>query len=239
MYKIRARYEKTGRTSYLGHLEVIKVFERAFRRAGVPMKHTEGFNPHPKISFALPSSVGFSSQGEYIEVEVTERIEERAFLENVNRELPEGLGLLCCGYLQGKTRSLMSLVDYSAYRVDYDFDGEETPGLPGRLAELFEKGPIPVRKRTKSGKMTERDLKTFIHDFQLISATDDGCSFWVLLAAGSRGNLNPALLMKGALESLSLSMDPVALSVCRLDLFMKAEEGPVSLEKTIGEPKRL
>ncbi len=231
MYRIRARYEKKGRVKYLGHLEMIKVFERAFRRGGIPLKYSEGFNPHPKMSFALPSSVGFSSIGEYIDVEVTEIVEMHEFIIALNETLPEGLRIIAGGYVEPKAKSLMSIVDYSEFLIDFSIPKEQV----GRLESLLGSESILVIKKTKSGKMVEKNLKDDIHGFEIIKAEGNAITLKVLLSAGSRGNLNPVFLLKGLGEKLGEEIDSREVNVMRNDIFASTDEGPLSFEKTISE----
>src|SRR6056297_101243 len=235
MYRIRVRYEKKSRVKYLGHLEMIKVFERAFRRIGIPLKYTEGFNPHPKMSFALPSSVGFSSIGEYIDVEVTEAVRIGKFIEKMNSALPGGLKLIVGGYVDAKAKSLMSMVDYSEFEIDFPLDAEIDMDSIMELEKILESGPIPARKRTKSGKIVEKNLKEDIHGYETVNFKNNRIVLKVLLSAGSRGNLNPLFLLKGLGEKTGWNIDPHNVDVLRIDLFSKAEGGPLSLEETVSE----
>ncbi|HKL10959.1 MAG TPA: TIGR03936 family radical SAM-associated protein [Clostridia bacterium] len=235
MYRIRARYEKRGRVKYLGHLEMIKVFERAFRRVGVPLKYTEGFNPHPKMSFALPSSVGFSSIGEYIDVEVTEAVKMDKFIDAMNSALPDGLKVIAGGYVDIKAKSLMSLVDYSEFEIDFPMDAETDKDSILEFEKILETGPIPARKRTKSGKFVEKDLKDDIHGYEVIRFESNQIILKVLLSAGSRGNLNPLFLLKGLGEKFGWNIDSCNANILRKDLFSKTDSGPISLEKTVSE----
>lgn len=232
MNKIRARYEKMGRVKYLGHLEIIKVFERAFRRSRTPLKYSEGFNPHPKMSFALPSSVGFSSRGEYIDVELTEFLEIEDFISRMNANLPEGLGLLKAGYVDQKAKSLMSLVDFSEYKIDLMLESPMDPGFVKDFDALLRSGPILMKKRTKSGKSVEKDLKEDIRSHEILTVSGDVLTVKVMLTAGSRGNLNPALLLKGAKDALQRAVDPYKTEITRLDLYEMKSSEPVSLQET-------
>ncbi len=231
MYRIRARYEKRGRVKYLGHLEMIKVFERAFRRSGVSLKYTEGFNPHPKMSFALPSSVGFSSTGEYIDLEVTETVEMNKFIFDMNETLPEGLRIINGGYVEAKAKSLMSIVDYSEFQIDFLMQKE----MVGRLENLLSSEFILVMKKTKSGKMLEKNLKDDVHKFEIIKDEGNRITLKVVLRAGSRGNLNPLFLLKGLGDKLGEEIDLNEVNVLRIDIFASTDDGPLSFEKTISE----
>ena len=231
MYRIRARYEKRGRVKYLGHLEMIKVFERAFRRSLVSLKYTEGFNPHPKMSFALPSSVGFSSTGEYIDLEVTETVEMNKFIFDMNETLPEGLRIINGGYVEAKAKSLMSIVDYSEFQIDFLMQKE----MVGRLENLLSSEFILVMKKTKSGKMLEKNLKDDVHKFEIIKDEGNRITLKVVLRAGSRGNLNPLFLLKGLGDKLGEEIDLNEVNVLRIDIFASTDDGPLSFEKTISE----
>ena len=89
MGKLRFRFEKTGRAKYISHLDLMRTFQRAFLRAGIDVKHTEGFNPHPYISIVLPLSLGSESLCEYLDAEINGRAAEA--VKGLNSALPEGI----------------------------------------------------------------------------------------------------------------------------------------------------
>jgi len=95
----------------------MRLFQRAFRRAGIPVKYSEGFNPHPKLSFATALTLGVSSEGEYMDVELDSHIELQEFIESLNNVLPEGIRVLKAEYIENKD-SIMSLIRWSSYVIE-------------------------------------------------------------------------------------------------------------------------
>ena len=93
----RLLFSKTGRARYISHLDLMRTFQRAFARAKIPIKHTEGFNPHPFVSIALPLSVGYSSQCEILEFGLLEGTSYEEVPERLTAVMPEGIVVhQCC-----------------------------------------------------------------------------------------------------------------------------------------------
>ena len=92
----RLLFAKTGRARYISHLDLMRTFQRAFFRAGVPLKHTEGFNPHPFISIALPLSVGYSSQCEILEFVLLDGVSRDEVAGRLTAVMPEGIIVHSC-----------------------------------------------------------------------------------------------------------------------------------------------
>lgn len=146
MPELRFRYEKTGKAAYLSHLDVLRTFQRAFLRAGILLKHSEGFNPHPKISIAMPLQLGCESGCEALDASVLSAPEN--ITEALNRALPEGLRILSVaepGMPVGK-------IGWSDWELRFESAAEAE-----RAARLLENEPLPVEKKTKRG-MTVLDI---------------------------------------------------------------------------------
>lgn len=206
---VRFRYSKLANAVYIGHLEMTKVFERAFRRSGVVVKYTEGFNPTVKLNFASPLSVGIESEYEVAEVE----IEDGSFEHFFHLQLPLGIRILEFKQVE-KGTPLMSRLAYSSYSLKPIFPPVQNISQPSSsisssisssslfIAERiawFDKQPeILFEKRTKKGSKTV-DMKDFVrdirHDFLLHADTDEAEDFCaVTLVSGNQGSLNPGIL---------------------------------------------
>lgn len=152
MSKIRCLYTKTDRAKFISHLDLMAVFKRSFLRAGVELSYSEGFNPHPYISVALPLSVGCESVCELVDVGFS----GRDFPRNVNDFLPEGLSILEV-YSPLRKFSHIKWVKVS-FTMRYDDGKTEKPELFAQsLRELFSKESIVIPKKTKSG-ITDIDI---------------------------------------------------------------------------------
>ena len=102
----RLLFTKTGRARYISHLDLMRTFQRAFFRAGIPLKHTEGFNPHPFISIALPLSVGYSSQCEILEFVLLDGVPREAVPRRLTAAMPEGILVHSCYPAERKLKEL-------------------------------------------------------------------------------------------------------------------------------------
>ncbi len=172
------RYEKTEKTKYVSHLDFVRMFGRAMRRAHLPIAFSEGFNPHPLLTFALPLSVGYTSECEILEIVLTEVVSPEEIMEKLNSVLPEGVKILSAHV--GKSN--MKKLDIAHYEV-YP---EKTPA--GVLDFLLLK-EIFIEKKTKSG-IKEVDIRPDIKDIKVGLGKIE-----MILSAGSRANLKPEVVI--------------------------------------------
>lgn len=146
--KLRVRYAKRGRLRFTSHRDVARTFERALRRAGVPMAYSQGFSPHPKVSWVGAAPTGVASEAEYVEVSVVDAVDPEALRAELDRAMPPGLDVL--EVVQAEGGSLTERIEASAWRV-------ELPGVdPERLSEavsaLLAAESVEVERLTKNGK---------------------------------------------------------------------------------------
>ncbi|NYE57247.1 TIGR03936 family radical SAM-associated protein [Carboxydothermus ferrireducens] len=145
--KYLLKYSRGGELKYISHLDTMRVFERAFRRANLPMAFSEGFNPHPKFSIALPLALGHESQGELMELTLKQFLPPEEIKERLNSVLPSGFKVLeVKPYLDDK--SLMSRVSKVVYRIKINLSNTE---LLARKEKLLTDKPRIV-KNTKRGE---------------------------------------------------------------------------------------
>lgn len=175
-----ARYKKFGRAKYISHLDMVRVFNRVFRRGGIPIAYSEGFNPHPKISFALPLSVFYESECEIMLFSVTEEISADELLKRFSTSMPEGLEVI--EVKEGKPD--VKHLSYCLYNV---YCNQPTQS---ELDSFLKLGSMVVPKKTKSG-IKDTDIRGDIADIKL----EDGC-MTMLLSAGSQANLKPDVVIK-------------------------------------------
>lgn len=188
--KARIKFRKYGVMKFIGHLDVMRYFQKAMRRADIPVAFTSGYSPHMIMSFAQPLGVGITSDGEYLDVELTERITSARALEQLNRVMVEGMEVIRFLEISGdKKMSGMSVTAAADYLV-FPKGEEMTEEFQSRAKAFFSRGEIIVQKQTKRSERTV-DIKPMIYDFQF----RENCIF-LKLAAGSEQNLKPKLLME-------------------------------------------
>jgi len=160
---IRVCFSRGEEVKYISHLDMVKVFERAQRRAGIPIAYSQGFNPHPQMVFGLPLSVGVTSQAEYADFEFTEQLDPKEFAERLNKALPKGLKILDVKARQSK-ENIMASIGAASYDVLLS-SVEKTPTelLKKSIEEFMQKQCIIVKKEGKHGSK-DVDIRQMILD---------------------------------------------------------------------------
>lgn len=197
MMNIRLKFIKGYDTKYISHLDLMRTFQRAIRRAGIPISYSKGFNPHPRISFASALGIGLTSKGEYLDLVVEEEISGEKIMSELNKNLPEGLKVVNAVALKDGAKSAMSLVTHARYYIslnlknDVDFEKSLSDFLKSDTIKVFKKQP------KKDFQLTELDIKPMIKEIKVISKEDqDKIILDCLLASGSKANLKPELLIE-------------------------------------------
>lgn len=187
----RLQFSKTGRARYISHLDLMRTFQRAFQRADLTIKHTEGFNPHPFISILLPLSLGFSSKCEVLEFQLLGDTVPEEVPARLNAVLPEGITVDRC-YEGGRKAKELALVEYEL-TMEYD------NGVPADAAdawqEMLNRDSLQVTKKSKKSKTGETivDIIPLVKSFS-ITENEDSVVLNAVISAQNPG-LNPQLLM--------------------------------------------
>ncbi len=159
--RIRIRYSKVGPMRLLSHLELLNLFSRAVKRAGIPIRHSMGFHPHPKFSFATALSVGVESFAEYFDMEIEAGYGASRVRQNLNSTLPEGVEILEAVEIPLRSDSLSTIMEKIRYRVTLPEGLLED--LPAR-ADAFLAMRTFVHRREKQSKIVEIDLRRELYD---------------------------------------------------------------------------
>ncbi len=188
---IRIKYSKTEEGRFLSHLDLMRTMERAFRRAGLPLAFSEGFNPHPKVSFASALAVGVTSEGEYLDVELQEEISIEEIKERLGEALPSGLVVLGIKEVRERKKSLTALINIARYNIRVPLeDSVKDEEIFEAIEQLRQASEIYV---TRSGKRGTRqvDIKQGIFRIEGKIA-DSNLELRADLQTGSEGNVKPA-----------------------------------------------
>lgn len=172
-------YEKTDNAKYISHLDFVRAYNRTMRRAELPVGFSEGFNPHPRLSFALPLSVGYTSECELLEFCLTEELDEDEIMRRLNAVIPMGIKILSVH--KGKSR--MKKLRFALYLV--------TPeNMPQSIEDFLSLKEIIIDKKTKSG-IKDTDIRPDISAVRLGKSEIE-----MVLSAGSDKNLKPDVVIK-------------------------------------------
>lgn len=194
MGKLRLLFVKEGRAVYISHLDLLRTFQRVFLRQGLVLRHSQGFHPHPILSFALPLSVGQASDCEILDFEVNSDMDGSGLADALNRFLPEGVRALECYVPTRPVRELAAL----RCRVDMIYDSGVPEGAAERIRELFTGESVVIQKRTKRKAMADIDIRPMLHELAI--AEEPGLLRLDVVVAAQNPGLNPALLA-GAAET--------------------------------------
>lgn len=215
MREIRLRFSKTGQAKYISHLDTNRVFSRAFARAKLNLWFTQGFNPHPYMSFSLPLSLGVESLCENVDIRILDDISNDEVKKRANEALPLGIRILD---VYDDFMDCHEIV-YSDYVYKFEFlDNEKALE---KIKEVLQSDTIMAQKKGKQGKrrvLKETDIKQFIEKYS-ISIRDNQIVLNVRLLAGPDKNLNPSLLFDTIIRLID--MDYEWKSIGRINLLTK------------------
>lgn len=204
---------------FIGHLDVMRYFQKAIRRAGIDIAYSTGFSPHQIMSFAAPLSVGFESQGEYFDIELNSLTDEENVRDRLNAAMAEGIKVLAVHVLPDQESNAMASVAAADYLVSF----RESVKLPDdwkvKLLSFYHQEHIPVMKKTKKGEK-EIDLKEGIFQLEI---RDN--SVYLLVDAGSGSNVKPGFVLETFFASMGTSLPAFGLMVRRLETYKREEGG--------------
>ena len=222
--KIRVRFSKQGQMKFIGHLDMVRYFQKVMRRGEIDVAYSEGFSPHQKMSFAAPLSVGVLSKGEYFDMEVNSTLSTKEAIERINKHNVEGVKVLSYKLLPDNAKNAMAVMSAADYFVYTDiFTDDDITGF-------INQDSINVIKKTKKSEK-EVDIKPLIYS---IKKEDNG--IFIKLAQGSAQNLKPELVVT-ALENFTQKSDTSYIYE-RLDMYCTEDGKLISLDdigSDIGE----
>lgn len=247
---IRIKFQKYGAMKFIGHLDIMRYFQKAMRRAGIDIAYSEGFSPHQIMSFAAPLGVGITSDGEYLDIEVKCTRSSEEAIKALNQVMVEGISVLEYKKLPDMAKTSMALVAAADYIVfikeNYEnpFDRKE---LEEKIHEFYSQPEILINKKTKKSE-TVMDLKPLIYDMKAVSLEDketltrlkvknpqmqelNGCAFFLKVCTGSSTNIKPELVLEAFYRFCGLKYEPLSFQIHRLEVYASSEEIPVKGEK--------
>lgn len=214
----RALFEKTGTAVWISHLDTMRLFQRAFKRAGLNLKHTQGFNPRPSVSIALPLSVGVQSHCELLDFDLEgEAVTCGEIRDRLNRTLIDGVRVLDV-YEGGRKLRELALLDTV---VTLKYDGGIPEGAAQKIAELFRRETLTLEKKGKSGTQ-DQDIIPMIRRLT-VEATDGNTVALRALVCCQNPTLNP-LRLSAAVEKYLPACRPDFAECVRMELYDNSEK---------------
>ena len=217
--KVRIKFSKEGPVRFIGHLDIMRYFQKAIRRAGIVIAYSTGFSPHQIMSFASPLSVGHESCGEYFDVELNSITDTEDIKMRLNQTMAEGIQILQVAVLDETEGNAMASVAAADYLISF----RDSVSLPDdwkeKLTAFYEKDKIPVIKKTKKGER-EIDLKETVYQLEI---RED--QVYMLLDAGSGSNMKPGFVLETFCTAENISLPEYPFRVRRLETYKRTGEG--------------
>ncbi len=236
--KVRIKFTKTGSLKFIGHLDVMRYFQKAFRRAEVDVAYSKGFSPHQLLSFAAPLGIGLTSEGEYLDAEFESVLTSKEMLEKINEVMVEELHILEFKELDDNAENAMASVAGADYLVKIRDGYYKDHTFFEQLDSFAKKDSICILKKTKKSEK-EVDIRPMIYK---IEQKDD--AIFMQLATGSVANLKPETVMMALCKECGMEYEPFGFLVHRLETYMQdpKEEGKLIPLGAVGheimEPKQ-
>ncbi len=201
--KIIAAFEKTKEISYTSHLDVQRTLQRAFRRANLPLAFSKGFNPHPKLSFATALATGYTSAGEWLDVELDGDVSPEDFMTRVNAALPNGMRFHSAFVADDSIDTLSKMLVAANYLItlypDAPFDFE---ALDAAVRAILASDEVIVEKKTKSG-IRPANIRPEILEAEAVSVSDNTAIVAVTGTLNAAGGLRAETFARALFERLN------------------------------------
>ena len=223
--KIRMKFSKEGRIKFVGHLDLLRLFERAIKVAKIPIAYSQGYNPHSLMYFAQALSVGITSEGEYLDLHLAEAIETEWVKKQMNNILPQGLKIQEVYILLEGSKTCMALIDGSSYIIAIPKNNRNN-GFIEQSNEFYKQDEVLVTRKSKK-KERVINIKEFICQLEIGENKTDYI-IEVVLLTGSRKNLNAKLFIDAFIENTNLE---IGYQIHRKELFSFQDELLVPLWK--------
>jgi len=189
MQRLRVRFSRGEEIKFISHLDIMRLWERAFHRAQIPLAYSEGFSPHPRLSLAVPLAVGVTSEAELMDVFVTKLVSPHWFTGAVSQQLPPGIEVLGVYQIGLSMPSLQSQVRYAEYRVRMETT-EGPKNVESAVATLLSMEHLPWSHQRDTGKRNY-DLRALIDDLWLVDFSGLSCTVGMRLRCDSSGSGRP------------------------------------------------
>lgn len=209
---IRMKFKKHGCMKFIGHLDIMRYFQKAIRRADIDIAYSGGFSPHMIMSFAAPLGVGLTSDGEYVDLEVNSCESSKAAVDALNSVMVDGMEVVSFKKLPENVKNAMSSVAAADYFVNFR-EGYAPENWKEKFEAFLQNDKMLIVKKTKRSE-AEVDLKPMLYQAEI---KENG--IFMQVACGSVNNLKPELVMEAFAKESGVELMPFALEVCRLEVY--------------------
>jgi radical SAM-linked protein len=212
MQRLRLKFSRGEELKFLSHLDLMRLWERALRRAGLPLAYSEGFTPHPQIALAAPLSVGVTSQAELMDIFLSRWVSPQSFIAQVEKQLPKGIELLEVWPVGPRAPSLQSQIRFIEYKVEIETE-QVREEVESALQSFLSAKELPWHHFRDTGARYY-DLRALVDKLWLIDCHDSLCVLGMRLRCDEKGTGRPEQVTK----ALGFSRHPESIHRTKLIL---------------------
>jgi len=212
--RLRLKFKKEGPIRFVGHLDLMRTMQKTFRRAGIPIAYSEGFNPHQVFSFATALAVGVTSEAEYMDLKLTEDVHPEVLKVVINAVAPPGITIVDGVVIQDKEPKAMAALAAAKYVIE-----QNKSLITAEMIESFlTEDEAIVKKRNKKGKINDFDIRPGIFE-----VTIEDNRIQMLIATGSQLNIKPEMVLSYVLTKADVAYDRGDFNFHRSELYHNNE----------------
>ena len=230
--KVRIKFRKYGVLKFIGHLDVMRFFQKVMRRAEIPIAFTGGYSPHMIMSFASPLGIGLTSDGEYVDIELAEPISSEEAVKRMNAVMVEGMEIVSFRQISEEKKATgMAIVAAADYFVNVQ-KGVLPQNWKEIFTEFYKQPDIRIVKQTKRSEQ-EVNIRPMIYEAEFYED-----KLFLKLAAGSVQNLKPDLVMGAFLKYAGIQDENLTFAFQRLEMYANigSEQRELVTLESLGKP---
>lgn len=233
--KARIKFSKAGTMKFIGHLDIMRYFQKVIRRSGIDIAYSNGFNPHQLISFASPLGIGITSDAEYMDMQLQSELDAEELKRQLNEVCNEEIRILQCIPLEDSSKNAMSIVAAADYQISVKDGYSVLENWQSLWDEFFMQDSIIITKQTKR-KEIEVDIRPLIYTYAFCREEFQKkvCSFsqesaadcysntnrlFLEVAASSADNLKPITVLEAFCNFHQISFSPYAYQIHRMEIY--------------------
>ena len=235
--KIRVKFKKWGCMKFIGHLDMMRYFQKAVRRADIDIRYSEGYSAHQIMSFAAPLGVGITSDGEYFDIDVNTTESTEKSIAALNAQMVDGVEVTGYVLLPDDAKKAMSLVAAADYVLSFK-EGYENPYTTDEWKEaidkhFFDEPSFVVMKKTKKSER-EVDIKPLVYKLTVME-NNKKPEFFMQVSTGSIDNIKPEFVLHAIYEKCGLDYNPLAIQIHRQEVYARKDDGTLICLLDMGE----
>ena len=216
---IRAEYEKRDELKYISHLELMNTFRRTFRRAKLPVKYSQGYNPHIIFSMSQPLPVGMIGYSEYFDLELKEKLSFNLLKNEINKFLPEGLKVFEIVEISDDDKSLQAIVNTARYEYEMSLENNNI-NAEKIITDFLNEDEIEITRYRRKKDDRLMDLAPMIYNGKVVE--DNTWEFTI--STGSSGNVRPQEVIRALkLKTDGIVKDISLVNIKRLGLYVRRD----------------